>query len=238
MSHGWIARRFFAAALSVILLLFASGRAAFSRVGAAVTPPRTVILDAGHGGPDGGATGVNGVSEKDLNLSLVLTLAGLLSDAGVEVILTRADDSLPITEDQDRSGHRKRWDITNRIAFGKLYPDALFVSIHMNWFPVEKYRGLQVWYAKTPGSAALAEAIRRRVVADLQPDNKRQCKAADSSIRLLDSAACTAVLVECAFLSNRDECEKICSPEYQRQLSFSIFCAIMEIIKETNGTGT
>lgn len=237
MSDGWFFRRFFAAGLSVLLLLLFSARTVSSgTVETVAIPPPTVILDAGHGGPDGGANGVNGVHEKDLNLAMVLLLAELFRGEGVEVILTRADDALPITEEQDRSGHRKRWDVTNRIGFTKLYPDALFVSIHMNLFPVEKYSGLQVWYAKTPGSAELAEAVRRRVTAELQPDNKRQCKKADRSIRLLDEAGCAAILVECGFLSNRAECEKLCSSDYQRELSFSIFCAIMEYVNQRNGT--
>lgn len=239
MSDGWFFRRFFAAGLSVLLLLSFSARTVSSgTVETVAIPPPTVILDAGHGGPDGGANGVNGVHEKDLNLAMVLLLAELFRGEGVEVILTRADDALPITEEQDRSGHRKRWDVTNRIGFTKLYPDALFVSIHMNLFPVEKYSGLQVWYAKTPGSAELAETVRRRVTAELQPDNKRQCKKADRSIRLLDEAGCAAILVECGFLSNRAECEKLCSPDYQRELSFSIFCAIMEYVNQRNGTGS
>ncbi len=237
MSDGWFFRRFFAAGLSVLLLLLFSARTVSSgAVETVAIPPPTVILDAGHGGPDGGANGVNGVHEKDLNLAMVLLLAELFRGEGVEVILTRADDALPITEEQDRSGHRKRWDVTNRIGFTKLYPDALFVSIHMNLFPVEKYSGLQVWYAKTPGSAELAETVRRRVTAELQPDNKRQCKKADRSIRLLDEAGCAAILVECGFLSNRAECEKLCSSDYQRELSFSIFCAIMEYVNQRNGT--
>ena len=237
MSDGWFFRRFFAAGLSVLLLLLFSARTVSSgTVETVAIPPPTVILDAGHGGPDGGANGVNGVHEKDLNLAMVLLLAELFRGEGVEVILTRSDDALPITEEQDRSGHRKRWDVTNRIGFTKLYPDALFVSIHMNLFPVEKYSGLQVWYAKTPGSAELAETVRRRVTAELQPDNKRQCKKADRSIRLLDEAGCAAILVECGFLSNRAECEKLCSPDYQRELSFSIFCAIMEYVNQRNGT--
>ena len=87
-------------------------------------------------------------------------------------------------------------------------------------------------------SRPLAEAIRRRVVNDLQPDNRRQSKQADGSIRLLDSAASTAVLVECGFLSNVAECEKISSLSYQRELSFSIFCGIMETINRNDGAGS
>ena len=238
MSERWFARRLLSAALSVVLLLPFAWRTAGGARETAAEPPPTIILDAGHGGPDGGATGINGVHEKDLNLTLVLLLADLLKGEGVEVIFTRTDDTLPITEEQDRSGHRKRWDVTNRIGFTKLYPDALLVSIHMNWFPVEKYGGLQVWYAKTPGSADLAGAIRRRVVGELQPTNTRESKPADASIRLLDQACCTAVLVECGFLSNRAECEKMCSADYQRELSFSIFCGIMDYVKTSNGAGT
>ena len=237
MSHGWVVRRVLAAALSVLFLFLSAGRAGRAHE-TATAPAPTVILDAGHGGSDGGAVGVNGALEKDLNLAVVLLLADLLRGEGVEVILTRENDALVITEEQDRSGHRKRWDVNNRIAYTKLYPDALLVSIHMNWFPVEKYAGLQVWYAKTAGSEKLAEAIRRRVVSDLQPDNKRQSKKADGSIRLLDSAGCSAVLVECGFLSNSAECEKICSPDYQRELSFSIFCGIMETINRNDGAGS
>ena len=239
MSKRWLARRLLSAVLSVVFLFLFAWRTAFAGAReTAAGPPPTVILDAGHGGPDGGATGINGAHEKDLNLALVLLLAGLLEGEGVEVILTRADDTLPITEEQDRSGRRKKWDVTNRIGFTQLHPDALLVSIHMNWFPVEKYHGLQVWYAKTPGSAGLAAAIRQRVVGDLQPGNTRESKAADGSIRLLAQSSCTAVLVECGFLSNREECEKLCSVEYQRELSFSIFCGIMDYVKRSNGAGT
>ena len=236
MARGWIARRFLSLALSVLLLFLCAGRGTRGSADeTAKTPPPTVVLDAGHGGPDGGAKGQNGALEKDLNLSVVRLLAELLRGEGVEVVLTRDSDALPITEEQDRSGHRKRWDVDNRIAFTRLYPDALFVSIHMNSFPIEKYSGLQVFYAATPGSYELAEAIRRRVVCDLQPNNERQSKPADKNIRLLHAAASTAVLVECGFLSNAAECEKISSPDYQRELSFSIFCGIMDVITRNDG---
>lgn len=238
MVRGWVFRRVCSLALSVCLLFLFAGWGNGTAKGAAGAPRPTVVLDAGHGGPDGGARGVNGALEKDLNLSVVLLLADLLRGEGIEVVLTRESDALPITEEQDRSGHRKRWDLDNRIAFTRLYPDALFVSIHMNSFPIAKYSGLQVFYAATPGSCELAEAIRLRVVSDLQPDNRRQSKPADKNIRLLHSASSTAVLVECGFLSNAAECEKISSPDYQRELSFSIFCGIMETINRNDGAGS
>ena len=194
-----------------------------------------VILDAGHGGEDGGAVGCNGVLEKDLNLSVAFGLAARLREAGVEVILTRAEDALLYGEAGNIKGHRKENDLKNRLAIAEKHPDALFVSIHMNSFSVPKYSGLQVYYAGTEGSCALATCIQRAVRDRLQPENKRSVHAAGSSIYLLDHAVGRAVLVECGFLSNPEECVKLSQKDYQSELCFSIFCGIMEYIKATEG---
>ena len=196
-------------------------------------PPATVILDAGHGGADGGAVGVTGVYEKELNLSVALGVAALLREAGVEVILTRTEDVL-LCGDAVK-GHRKEEDLKNRLAVASAHPEAIFVSIHMNTFSVAKYSGLQVYYAKTEGSRALAEAIQGTVCGQLQPTNTRRVQAAGSSIYLLDRAVGRAVLVECGFLSNPEECRLLSQKDYQSQLCFSIFCGMMEYIRSTEG---
>ncbi len=146
----------------------------------------TVILDPGHGGEDGGAVGINGAYEKDLNLAIALRLAVLLREAGVEVILTREEDRLLYKDEENIKGHRKEYDLKNRLAIAGEHPEALFVSIHMNTFSSPKYAGLQVYYANTPGSAALAESIQRTVKEQLLPVNTRRLHAAYSSIFLLD----------------------------------------------------
>ncbi|MBO7292433.1 MAG: N-acetylmuramoyl-L-alanine amidase [Clostridia bacterium] len=216
---------------------FLSSLAAPSREAAAAPPETrpvaTVILDPGHGGADGGAVGVNGAYEKDLNLSVALGVAALLREAGVEVILTRTEDILLCGD--AAKGHRKEEDLKNRLAVATAHPDAIFVSIHMNTFSVAKYSGLQVYFAPTEGSRELAERIQGTVCRQLQPTNTRRVQAAGSSIYLLDRAVGRAVLVECGFLSNPEECQRLTQKDYQSQLCFSIFYGMMEYIRTTEG---
>ncbi len=191
------------------------------------------ILDAGHGGEDGGAVGVNGVFEKDLNLAITNTLADMLRAAGARVILTRREDRLLYTEEENIKGHRKEYDLKNRLKVAKEHPEAIFISIHMNTFPEEKYHGLQVYYAKgQEGSGELAKAIQSAVFLGVQPDNLRKIKPSDSSIYLLHRAVGRAVLIECGFLSNQKECLSLSEKDYQRRLCFSIFCGIMNYINQ------
>ena len=201
-----------------------------------VEAPITVVLDAGHGGEDSGAVGVNGVLEKDLNLRITLMLGEMLESAGVSVVYTRTEDRLLYTEAQNIKGKRKIYDLYNRLCMAREQPNAILVSIHMNKFTEEKYSGLQVYYAPAdPSSRLLAEALRTRVKEDLQPNNRRAVKAADDNIYLLHRADFPAVLVECGFLSNYEECEKLCKEDYERQLSFSLFCGMMEYIRANGG---
>jgi N-acetylmuramoyl-L-alanine amidase len=197
----------------------------------------TVILDAGHGGADGGAVGVNGVAEKDLNLAVAQEVARLLAEAGYEVILTRTDDRLLLGEGEDVKGHRKENDLKNRLAIAKAHPEAIFVSIHMNTFRAAKYSGLQVYYANNAESRRLAYAVQGAVAEGLQPENRRVPQAAGSSIYLLENATGTAVLIECGFLSNPEECALLSQKDYRARLSFSIFCGMMNYMKSLEGVG-
>ena len=199
----------------------------------AETSEYTFILDAGHGGEDAGAIGVNGAYEKDINLSICNMLAEVLKTNGFNVILTRTEDRLLYTEEENIKGQRKRYDLINRLKVAEENPEAIFVSIHMNKFSQEDCRGMQVYYPQgSEESRLLALEIQNMVKSSLQQYNTRQIKASDGSIFLLDNAKGTAVLVECGFLSNREECEKLSSKDYQTQLSFQIFCGIMEYIKK------
>jgi N-acetylmuramoyl-L-alanine amidase len=190
---------------------------------------RTVIIDAGHGGEDGGASGKNGVLEKDLNLDISFMLCDMLRASGVRVIMTRTEDILLYDRNTDYKGHKKSLDLRARLDIAKSVPDSIFVSLHMNAFPSEKYSGLQVWYSKnTGGSKVLADRIQEYVRTSLQPENDRKTKQAGSSIYLLDRAVSDAVLVECGFLSNEKESELLASEDYRRLLAFTIFAAIME----------
>ena len=187
---------------------------------------KTIIIDAGHGGEDSGAVGVNGVLEKDLNLSISFILGELFANQGYTVIFTRTEDKLLYTPEQNIKGMRKVYDLKNRCIVANENPDAILVSIHMNSFPDEKYSGLQVYYSKSDGSYALADSIQRSVANDIQPTNNRKIKNGDD-LYILKNTSNIGVLIECGFLTNIEECKKLSEKEYQKQLSFSIFCGII-----------
>lgn len=196
-------------------------------------PPVTVVLDAGHGGEDGGAIGVNGVFEKDLNLSVAATIRDMLASVGVKVVMSRTEDRLLYTEEQNLKGHRKEYDLRNRLVFSESYENGLLVSIHMNTFPQESCRGLQVYYSSNdPSSRSLAACVQESARLQLADSNTRKIKEAGSSIYLLHRSKNPAVMIECGFLSNREECEKLSDEDYRRRLSFAIFCGIMEYINQ------
>jgi len=187
-----------------------------------------IILDAGHGGEDGGATGTNGVLEKDLNLTLSGMLADLLRGAGYTVVQTRTEDRL-LYPAGTQKGHKKQGDLEARVKYTERYPNSILVSIHMNTFPLESCEGVQVWYSQNEArSAILAKQIQDGVKTHLQPQNNRKIKAATSSIYLLRHAKSPAVLVECGFLSTPAECEQLCDPVYQQKLALVLFDAICE----------
>ncbi len=195
----------------------------------------TVVLDAGHGGEDGGAVGTNDVLEKDLNLTIARLIKEYLEKRNCRVVMTRDEDRLLYTDEQNIYGQRKLYDLRNRLEIAAAQENPILVSIHMNKFSQAKYSGLQIYYSQNhPDSKVLATEIRERTVRELQPQNNRQNKAATSSIYLLHRAQMPAVLIECGFLSNPDECAKLSSEEYQRQLASVIGESILSYVKRTS----
>ena len=200
----------------------------------AVPYDKLIIIDAGHGGEDSGAVGVNGALEKDLNLAISLEVGRCLEEKGYIVVYTRTDDRLLYTEEENIKGIRKISDLKNRCKVAARYPSSIFVSIHMNSFGSAKYSGLQVYYSeKNEASGILADSIQSKVASDIQKDNKRNIKPG-KDMYILENIENTAVLIECGFLSNKEECKKLSEKEYQKQLSFSIVCGIIEYIEKTN----
>lgn len=188
----------------------------------------TVVIDAGHGGEDSGAVGVDGSLEKDLNLEIALCLGKLLTERGFAVIYTRTDDKLLYTEKENIKGIRKISDLKNRCKIAAEYPNALFISIHQNSYGSSKYSGLQVYHKPNDTeSTALAAAIQKNVKAALQPNNTRSVKSGDR-LYILENCKSNAVIIECGFLTNREECEKLSKKEYQKELCSAIICGIIE----------
>ena len=195
---------------------------------------KIIVIDAGHGGEESGAVGVNGILEKDLNLQISLELGKAFEEKGYVVVYTRTDDRLLYTDEENIKGIRKISDLKNRCKIAARYSNSVFVSIHMNSFGSSKYSGLQVYYSeKNEQSRILADAIQNRVINDIQKTNNRVTKPG-KDMYILENVDNIAVLIECGFLTNKEECEKLSKKEYQKELSFSIVCAIIEYIEKTN----
>ncbi len=195
----------------------------------------TVVIDAGHGGEDGGAVGVDGSFEKDLNLNIAFLLRDMLESNGIRTVLTRDEDILLYDRNVDYHGRKKVLDLAARLKIGKETENSVFVSIHMNSFPQQQYSGLQVWYSPNDSrSAEIAENVRKNVVSLLQEQNTRKIKPASSNIFLLNRLESPAILIECGFISNPTECSLLNTQEYRKQLAFAIFASISEFISETD----
>ncbi|MGN0489105.1 MAG: N-acetylmuramoyl-L-alanine amidase [Ruminococcus sp.] len=191
----------------------------------------TVVIDPGHGGEDGGAV-ANGIVEKDINLSISKKLKSVFSSSGFNVVLIRDKDEM-INTDGDTIGSKKVSDMKNRLSIYNQNENNVVISIHQNKFTQEKYSGAQVFYSfKNSKSEVLAQSIRNSIVTYIQPDNNRECKKTTKDIYLLYNANVPSVIVECGFISNVAEAEKLKTDDYQNQLAYSIYIGFLEYINK------
>lgn len=195
---------------------------------------KTVIIDAGHGGEDGGAVGVGGLVEKDINLPVALKTAESLKKDGYDVILTRDGDYAVYSEEAKTLREKKVSDIHNRFGIIEDSGDCLFVSIHMNHYDSPYVCGAQTFYSgNNPESKKLAESVQTAIKTLVQPENERVVKKATSSIYLLYYAQVPAIMVECGFISNENEAQKLKTSEYQNELASAICEGINHYYKGT-----
>lgn len=191
----------------------------------------TVIVDAGHGGEDGGAVANDGTAEKVINLQIAKKVEALLKMFGYDVIMTRETDDAVCSEGLSTIRQRKVSDIKNRFKIIQDNPDALFVSIHQNKFSDPSQSGTQVFYSPNdPSSMLLAECIQNSVLSSLCAENRRGVKKCGSSVYLLYHAQSTAVMVECGFVSNDEELAKLKDDGYQKQMALAIVAGINDYI--------
>ncbi|MBQ8393130.1 MAG: N-acetylmuramoyl-L-alanine amidase [Clostridia bacterium] len=187
----------------------------------------TFVIDPGHGGEDGGAIADDGTTEKELNLLLAKDLSLLLELNGDKAVMTRETDTLLYDKYGDLDnykGKKKIYDLKNRVRITNEQQSPVYIGIHMNKFPDARYSGLQVYYSKNnETSKLLAENVQKNTHAYIQNTNKRAIKRADSSIYILDSLDCPAILIECGFMSNSNELVLLKSTEYRRDLATVIF---------------
>lgn len=187
-----------------------------------------VIIDAGHGGEDGGAEASDGTVEKDINLSIAKILRDMLLQGGFEVEMIRDEDVSVGDNSLQTVRERKRSDLEKRVELYNSDENNIVLSIHQNNFSQSQYSGTQIFYSDNTESQELSEYIRQAIVGLVQPDNERQCKPADDSIYVLRNAKVPAIIIECGFLSNPQELEKLKDYEYQKELAFAIYMGFVE----------
>ena len=187
-----------------------------------ISDRKTVIIDAGHGGVDGGTTSCTGVLESHLNLEISLRLNDLMHLLGIQTYMIRTTDDSVYTSGNSIS-EKKISDLKERVRIANNTSDALLISIHQNYFPDDRYSGGQVFYAATEGSKDLAVQLQSALKQTINPGSNRNSKPSDH-IYLMSHVSVTAVLIECGFLSNPQEEAKIRDSQYQKELC-AVICA-------------
>lgn len=177
---------------------------------------KVIVIDAGHGGEDGGATSCSGVLESRLNLEIALRLDALLHLLGYETKMIRTEDVSVYTEGNTIAA-KKVSDLRNRVKIVNETENALLVSIHQNIFADSRYSGAQVFYNAVDGSKDLAQALQTAFVATINPESNRKIKPS-SGVYLMEHIQKPGILVECGFLSCPEEEAKLRTGEYQNQI--------------------
>ena len=183
---------------------------------------RYIVIDAGHGGIDGGATSCTGILESRINLEIALRLNDLLHLMGVHTIMIRSDDRSVYTSGQTIAA-KKVSDLKERVRLVNDTPNAILVSIHQNTFPDRRYYGAQVFYGNAGSSKELAQQMQSDLVSTLNPGSSRTIKPGDG-IFLLDKINTTGILIECGFISNPEEEAKLRDCAYQKKLACVVAC--------------
>jgi len=221
------------ALLAAVVLCVSVGEAEKrSDPAAAVLAPEkgpVFVIDPGHGGVDGGAVGVGGIVEKELNLQISLKLRDMLEFWGLKSVMTRETDVSIHSPDAKTVKQIKTSDLHNRLAIVSRTPGAVYIGIHQNMFGQSRYDGAQMFYGTKDGrSETLAGMLQDRIAAQLQPENTRQEKPAGKELFLLSSIEGPAVLIECGFISNPEEAALLCDEEYQNRLALVISAVLCE----------
>ena len=191
-----------------------------------------IVIDPGHGGIDGGAVGIDDIVEKDINLAISLTLRDMFVASGFEVVMNRETDVSIHDEGITSTRGQKTSDLHNRLAIMEEYPGGIFLSIHQNKFGQSSSWGTQVFFGpQNANSEKLAGIIQEDIAGSLQPENSRQIKPAGKNLYLMYNAECPAVLVECGFLSNRDEAYKLTDHDYQSKIAFVTFTSVLRFLE-------
>lgn len=199
---------------------------------------KIILIDPGHGGFDGGGSSKTGTVEKDINLTISLKLKAELENKGYKVCLTRESDE-GLYEKGTTIKEKKREDLRKRRDMKEEVKCDVFISIHQNMFPQEKCYGAQVWHGSNDKSQKLADSIQNSLKETIQDGNKRVSKpAGDSYLILRDTYEGASVLIECGFLSNQAEAERLKTEEHQNLIVKGISLGLDNFFTEINRLGS
>ena len=174
------------------------------------------IIDAGHGGVDGGATSCTGVLESTINLEIALRLDDLMHLLGMQTRMIRTTDVSVYTEGKSIAA-KKVSDLKERCRIVNETENAVLISLHQNQYPESRYNGAQVFYSPNAISEKLGRQMQAALIQYLNPNSKRQSKKSDG-VYLMQNIHCPGILIECGFLSNPTEEGKLRDPLYQKIL--------------------
>ena len=194
----------------------------------------TIVLDAGHGGIDGGCTSADGIPEKGINLSILLRLRDLLRISGYEVVVTRDSDRSIHDDGVEGIAAQKSSDMDNRLALFNSEQNAVCISIHQNQFTDPIYSGAQMFYsASNKRNEALAQSLQSSFAELLQPDNTREIKQCGKELFLCYYSENPTVMAECGFLSNPEEAALLNTEEYQQKVAMVLFKGLSDFLEES-----
>ena len=214
-------------ALSACVYQLARRDAAISTFSYARFPQQTLVLDAGHGGEDGGAVSFSGVPESGINLSIVLKTDQLAGLYGVHVVLTRATDTSIADSDARTLREKKRSDLHNRVALVNETEGAVLLSVHQNNHSSKSAKGAQVFFHDDPDSVLWAQHTQGLLRQTLGTDPKREATKIAKTVYLMNHIRCPAILVECGFLSNPQEDALLQQEDYQTKLAVVLLGAYL-----------
>ena len=232
MKQGRFLSCMYMLSLTLLTAFALHGLRAQAAVAGEAAIPRIIVLDAGHGGADGGASGPDGTRECDLNLDITLTTDAVLGLLGEETLLLRSTDTDLSSSDAKSISQKKVSDIRRRVELTNSQPGAILVSIHCNTYSQEKYHGAQVFY--TGGAKEFGETMQLALKNGVDPTNARMAKAVSPDVYLMNHIKVPGILVECGFLTNQEELTNLKDPDYQTRLAVTIAVTAANQASEPN----
>lgn len=221
----------FAVVIAALIILLTTDKSELNSVFTTGNPNSTVlVIDAGHGGEDGGAVSVSGVNESEINLDIALKMASLSELTGINYALTRSSNEISYPDSAKTVASRKKHDLKTRAEFINKYPDAVLISVHQNCYPHSSPFGPQSFYSKNEGSDDLAVLIQAYMNTSLSPGNRRIAMPVAKNIYLFKNVDCTAVLVECGFISNSKEAKLLDTEEYRLKIAAILTSAYLQYL--------